>query len=253
MQLLSPSTRASLVFHSGPFTLAHDGETGAVDDKMKRSLGRNTTECEVELLTPPRQGGVIRGIEIDSHRRQHGPQEVLGLAQRQPEDQPQRQRGHDRHVRELPRPTRSARRRRSPRNHCLGREPERHVAPSDQPLLIFRPIPDVILGLVLRMNLRLHREIVGQGASTRPPDRRPWHAPRPGNPVPTPRIGGPDPGGGNSRAPTPKTPPTRLSDRLRSARACPRRAWRANVCLAARSNGDFHLAVERRRDRQERA
>ena len=32
----------------------------------------------------------------------------------------------------------------------------------DERLLIFRPIPTVIFGLVLRMNLRLHPEIVGQ-------------------------------------------------------------------------------------------
>ena len=94
--------------------------------------------------------------------RQHGPQEALGLAQRQPEDQPQHQRGHDGHVRELPRSTRSTRRRRSPRIHRLGGEPQGHVAPPDERLLIFRPIPTVIFGLVLRMNLRLHPEIVGQ-------------------------------------------------------------------------------------------
>ena len=81
MQLLPPSTSAPPVFHSGPFTLAHDGKTSAVDDEMKRSVGRNTTECEIELLTPPRQGGVIWGIEINPHHRQRGPQKTPRLAQ----------------------------------------------------------------------------------------------------------------------------------------------------------------------------
>ena len=168
MQLLPPSTAAPPVFHSRPFTLAHDGKTSAVEDEMKRSLGRNKPEREIELLTPARQGGVIRGIEVNLHRRQHGPQEALGLAQWQPEDQPQRQRGQDRHVRELPRSTRSTRRRRSPRIHRLGREPEGHVTPPDERLLIFRPIPDVMLRLVLGMNLRLHRQIVAQSGRLLP-------------------------------------------------------------------------------------
>ncbi len=51
MQLLPPSPAAPPVFHSRSFTLAHDGKVGAVDDEMKWSLGRNSTECEVELLT----------------------------------------------------------------------------------------------------------------------------------------------------------------------------------------------------------
>ena len=69
VRVTSRSAAAPPVFHSRPFTLAHHGETGAVDHKMKRSLGRNPTECEIELLTPARQGGVIRGIEVNPHHR----------------------------------------------------------------------------------------------------------------------------------------------------------------------------------------
>ena len=129
---------------------------------MHRALGRNAIECQIEMLTPTRERRVIRCLEVGAHQGQYGPQEALGLAQRQPEDQPQHQRGHDGHVRELPRSTRSTRRCRSPRIHRLGGEPQGHVAPPDERLLIFRPIPNVIFGLVLRMNLRLHPEIVGQ-------------------------------------------------------------------------------------------
>ena len=71
--LLPSSTSAPPVFHSRPFTLAHDGKTRAVNDKMKRPLGRPPTECEIELLTPARQGSVIQGIEVNPHHRQHGP------------------------------------------------------------------------------------------------------------------------------------------------------------------------------------
>ena len=148
--------------YGGPLAFADDRRSCAIDDEMHRALGRNAIECQIEMLTPMRERRVIRGLEVGAHQGQHGPQEALGLAQRPPEDQPQHQRGQDGHVRELPRSTRSTRRRRSPRIHRLGGEPQGHVAPPDERLLIFRPIPTVIFGLVLRMNLRLHPEIVGQ-------------------------------------------------------------------------------------------
>jgi hypothetical protein len=44
-------------------------QAGLVDTEMQRSLGRNPTECEIELLTSARQRSVVRDIEIDPHHR----------------------------------------------------------------------------------------------------------------------------------------------------------------------------------------
>ena len=42
---------------------------------------------------------MVRGLEVQVHQAQKRVQEALGLAQRQPEDDPQRQRGQDRDIR----------------------------------------------------------------------------------------------------------------------------------------------------------
>ena len=69
---------------------------------MQRSRGRNAIEGEVELLTPPRERGVVRRLEVGAHQGQDRPQEALRLAQGQPDNQSKCQRGLDREVRELP-------------------------------------------------------------------------------------------------------------------------------------------------------
>ncbi len=62
--------------------------------------------------------------------------------------------------------------RRPPSGLRLGGDPQRHVASLHQRSLVRRPIPNPISRLVLRMNPRLHGEIVRRGPSTRPADRR---------------------------------------------------------------------------------
>ena len=113
-------------------------------------------ELHIEPLTPPRERGVIRRVEVAAQEGQNRPEEPLRLAQRQSEDEPERQRGLDRQIGEPPLPARPTGRRRFPRIRGVGREPHGHVAALDERTLILRPIPDVILGLVLRMDPRRH-------------------------------------------------------------------------------------------------
>ena len=94
-----PATRAtSTVLHGRPLALTHDRQTRAVDDEMDGLGGRGAVERDAEVLTTPRERGVVGRLEIDPHQGQDRPQEAFRLAQRQPEDEPQRQRGLDREI-----------------------------------------------------------------------------------------------------------------------------------------------------------
>ena len=66
------------------------------------SLAGGEVERDAEVLTTPRECGVIGSLEIDTHQGQDRPQEAFRLAKRQPEDEPQRQRCLDREIQELP-------------------------------------------------------------------------------------------------------------------------------------------------------
>ena len=90
------------------------------------------------------------------------------MAKRQPEDEPKRQRGLDRAVRELPLRASSPGRRRFPCGNRLRGEPERHVASPDEGALLLSPIPDAVFRFVLRVHSRVHAEIVLVRPSHRP-------------------------------------------------------------------------------------
>ena len=60
MELLPSTLAVSPVFRGGPRALAHDGQAGAIDDEMDGARGREATEHHSELLTPPRECGVVR-------------------------------------------------------------------------------------------------------------------------------------------------------------------------------------------------
>ena len=71
MELLPAALAAFAVFRSGPFTLTHDRESRTVDDQMDGAVGREAGAPDLEALTPPRDGGVVGGLEIDTHQRQY--------------------------------------------------------------------------------------------------------------------------------------------------------------------------------------
>ena len=64
------------------------------------SLAGTWCSSTVEMPAPARQRGVVGRFEIDVHYKEDRPQEALRLVQGQPEDEPERQRGRDREIRE---------------------------------------------------------------------------------------------------------------------------------------------------------
>ena len=121
MELLPATLAAPAVFDSSPFPLAHDREAGAVDNQMDGALDWEPLELHIEPLTPPRERGVIRCVEVTVQQGQNRPQEPLRLAQRQSEDEAERQRGLDRQIREPALPARPTGWRRFPRIRGVGR------------------------------------------------------------------------------------------------------------------------------------
>ena len=113
-----------------------------------------------EVLTGPRKRGVVGGIEIDSHQRQHRPQESLRLAKRQLEDESQRQGRLEREIRELPLPASSTRWHWRPRIGCVCGDPQRDVAALCECTVVLRPVADSVFRLEPRMHSRLQAEIV---------------------------------------------------------------------------------------------
>ena len=156
MELLPSTLAVSPVFRGGPRALAHDRQAGAIDDEMDGSQSRDTTEHHSERLTPPRERGVVRRVQIGAHQGQDRPHETLRLAQGQAEDEPEDQRGLDRHIREPLLPAGSTGGRRAPRVRGSGREPQGHVTSLYERSLVLPPVPDAIRCLVFRMHPRLH-------------------------------------------------------------------------------------------------
>ncbi len=77
-------------------------------------LGRDEMKIDIEVLTTPREGGVVGSFAIDTHQRQYRPQETLHLAKWQPKDEPKHQSCLDRVIRELSLPASCAGRCRFP-------------------------------------------------------------------------------------------------------------------------------------------
>ena len=61
-------------------------------------VGRDARDSDIEVLTAPREGGVVGSVEIETHAGQHRPQEALRLAKRQLEDEAKDQSRLDRVV-----------------------------------------------------------------------------------------------------------------------------------------------------------
>ena len=155
---------------------------------MYRPLDRDAVQPDGQVPTPARKRGVVGRLEIDVHRGEDRPHKALRLAQGQTEDKSECHRGADREIREPLLPARLTRRRRSPRVPRIGRQPQRHVASLDQRSVVCRPIPDVVFRLVLRLNPRLHSEIVRHGPSIRPGPRRSPTGAKLRSRAPTPRL-----------------------------------------------------------------
>ena len=85
---------------------------------------------------PARECGVVRGLEVEAHQAEQRVQEPLGLAERQAEDDPQRQRGPDREVRVPPLASAKTVLRWYPRGNCILAQPDRDVAAAPEATLV---------------------------------------------------------------------------------------------------------------------
>ena len=108
----------------------------------------------------PRERRVIGCREVKVQHPEDRRQEALSLAQWQVEDETERQCGFDREVRVLQLPSTLADARRRPRGDRLRCEPQGDVASLDQRSIVRRPVTDVVFRLILRMDSRLHVEIM---------------------------------------------------------------------------------------------
>ena len=100
-------------------------------------------------------------------------QEAFSLPQGQVEDEPERQRGFDGEIGILPLPATFADPHGLPSGDRIRGQPHGDIASLDQRSVVCRPIPDVVLCLVLWVHSRLHVEIMHL-LSPRWPGGRSW-------------------------------------------------------------------------------
>lgn len=118
----------SAVLDRGPLPFAEGREATAVHYQMKRVPPHLPPKMDVEVSPVAREGRVIGGFEIKVHEVEDRSQESLGLAERQVEDEAERERRLDRQIRELVLDAAVARRLRAPGRDGLRSEPESDVA-----------------------------------------------------------------------------------------------------------------------------
>ena len=124
------------------------------------------------MATSPRERRVIGCRKVESQHLEDRRQEALSLTQWQMENETERQGGFDREVQVLELAFPPADPNRRPRGDRVRREPERDVASLHEGFVVFRPISDAMSCLVLRMDSRLHVEIVPRRQSRWPKRRR---------------------------------------------------------------------------------
>ena len=123
---------------------------------MQAFVGRNSTTREVEVLAAPGERRVIGRGAVDAHHSKERVQEALGLAQRQVEDETERERGFDREVGVLELPSTRADAARRPGVEGLRCQPQGDVAPADEGAIVGGPVRNAVLCLVRWMDSRLH-------------------------------------------------------------------------------------------------
>ena len=92
------------MFRRGPLAFAEHRQTRAVDDEMQPVAPRRSAKRDGEVLTAPGERRVIGRRQVDAQESEHRYQKALGLAERQVEDETQRQGCFNGDVRILPLP-----------------------------------------------------------------------------------------------------------------------------------------------------
>ena len=154
---LPPATSAAAtVFRGRPLTCPNDGQPRAVEHEMEALAGRDRSQTAPQILTAPGERRIVGGSEIEAHHPEQGVQESFGLAQREMGEEPQGQGGLDGEIRVRPLPTPSAAPAGRPGGDRFRGHPHRHIAASNEGLVVGRPVRHPILRLIPGMNLRLH-------------------------------------------------------------------------------------------------
>ena len=108
------------------------------------------------MLTAPGERRIVGGGEVEAHHPKLGVQESFGLAQREMVEEPQGQGGLDGEIRVAPLPAPPATPAARPGSDRFRGHPQRHIAASNEGLIVGRPVRHAILRLIPGMNLRLH-------------------------------------------------------------------------------------------------
>ena len=147
---------AATVFRGSPLTGPDDGQTCAVKHEMDALVGRDRSQTARQMLTAPGERRIVGGGEVEAHHPEQGVQEPFGLAQREMVEESQGQGGLDGEIRVAPLPTPPAAPAGRPGSDRLRGQPHRHIAASNEGLVIGRPLHNAVLRLVRGMDLRLH-------------------------------------------------------------------------------------------------
>ena len=94
--------------------------------------------------------------EVEAHHPEQGVQEPFGLAQREMVEEPQGHGGLDGEIRVAPLPTPPAAPAGRPGSDRLRCQPHRHIAASNESLIVGRPVRNAVRRLIRGMDLRLH-------------------------------------------------------------------------------------------------
>ena len=156
MELPPATPAAATVFRGRPLTFPNDGQTRAVEHEMDTLAGRDRSQTVPQMLTAPGERRIVGGGEVEAHHPEHRVQESFGLAQREMVEEPQGQGGLDGEIRVAPLPTPPAAPAGRPGSDRFRGYPHRHIAASNEGLIVGRPVRHAILRLIRGMDLRLH-------------------------------------------------------------------------------------------------
>ena len=144
------------MFRGRPLTCPDDGQTRAVEHEMDALAGRDRSQTARQMLTAPGERRMVGDGEVEAHHPEQGVQEPFGLAQREMVEEPQGQGGLDGEIRVAPLPTPPAAPAGRPGSDRLRCQPHRHIAASNESLIVGRPVRNAVLRLIRGMDLRLH-------------------------------------------------------------------------------------------------
>ena len=154
---LPPATSAAAtVFRGSPLTCSDDGQPRAVEHEMEALAERDRPQTAPQMLTAPGERRRVGGGEVEAHHPEQCVQEPFGLAQREMVEESQDQGGLDGEIRVALLPTPPAAPAGRPGSDRLRGQPHRHIAASNEGLVIGRPVRNAVLRLVRGMDLRLH-------------------------------------------------------------------------------------------------